>query len=265
MNETPYWEAWSPYLYFFEDTFLDLESIERLASVIEDPVLVVGAGQGLLVERLRGKGLEVDGVDQSENMIKYAKKRRGIDLVQADAREMPFLDNSYRTSVIATGVVDFMDDEKQIHLAIRETLRVTDDSGCVFVAFYKYHPEVEQLMKRTGLITKEGFCRFRHMHQQIRLGPIQYICAIGKEANISFIHALLITIKVQMFLPRKEKKAVRNLRKLWKQIENPTLLLESAPETIPYRKKKQIRKMFEKLKIPVRELSDFYSCTLVKL
>ena len=265
MNVTPYWESWSPYLHFFEDTFLDLESIEKLASIIEDPVLVIGAGQGLLVERLRAKGFDVDGVDLSANMIKYAKKRRGIELVQADARKMPFADSSYRTSVIATGVIDFMDDEEQVKSVIMEAKRVTDDSGRIFVAFYKYHPEVEQLMKRTGLITKEGFCRFRRMHQQIRLGPMQYINAIGKDVNICFIHALLITIKVQMFLPRKEKKAVRNLRKLWKQVENPASLLDCAPEVIPYRKKEQIRRLFENLEIPVRDLFDYYSCTVAKL
>jgi predicted TPR repeat methyltransferase len=103
MDVTPYWESWAPHLHFFEDTFLDLESIEKLTSVIQDPVLVVGAGQGLLVERLRAKGFDVDGVELSANMIKYAKKRRGIDLVQADARKMPFADGTYETSIITTG------------------------------------------------------------------------------------------------------------------------------------------------------------------
>lgn len=265
MSVSTYWESWSPYLYFFEDSFLDLESIDKLSSLIQDPVLVIGAGQGLLVERLQTKGFDVDGVDLSENMIMYAKKRRGIELVQADAKNMPFTDNSYRTSIVATGVIDFMDDEEQVKSIIMEAKRVTHDAGSIFIAFYKYHPEVEKLMKRTGLITKEGFCRFRRMHEQIKLGPMKYIDTIGKDTNISFIHALLITVKVQMFLPRKEKKAVRNLRKLWKQVENPASLLNCAPEVIPYRKKEQIGKLFDNLEIPVRDLFDYYSCTMAKL
>ena len=73
-------------------------------------------------------------------MVIYAKKRRGLDIIQGDAKNMPFANNSYKTSVIASGVVDFINDEEQIQSIINETLRVTDDSGKVFVAFYDDHP-----------------------------------------------------------------------------------------------------------------------------
>ena len=43
-----FWESLAPYLSHIEDNFLDLESINKLKSIINDPVLIIGAGQGLL-------------------------------------------------------------------------------------------------------------------------------------------------------------------------------------------------------------------------
>jgi 2-polyprenyl-3-methyl-5-hydroxy-6-metoxy-1,4-benzoquinol methylase len=56
---------------------------------------VVGAGQGLLVEGLTRKGFCVDGVELSPVMIEYAKRRRGLELIEADAGNMPFDDRTY--------------------------------------------------------------------------------------------------------------------------------------------------------------------------
>ena len=53
------------------------------------PVLVVGAGQELLVAELQAKGFKCDGVDLSSEMIKHARSRRGLDLIQADASALP--------------------------------------------------------------------------------------------------------------------------------------------------------------------------------
>ena len=124
-----YFDLWAPYWSYLEDNYLDLESINRLATLVKSPALVVGAGQGIIVEQLRKNGLEADGLDLSPYMIKYAKLRRGIDLIEADARNMPFDDASYQASIIATGVIDFMDDEEQIKLIIHEVMRVTANSG----------------------------------------------------------------------------------------------------------------------------------------
>ena len=145
---TRYWSIWSPYWSYEEDYHLDLDVTDKLANAIKDPVLVIGAGQGLLVERLQLKGFKAEGVDLDPDMIMYGKSRRGLNLIQANAKDMPFEDRSYKTSIIATGVVDFLSDEEEIRLIINEARRVTDDSGKVFVAFYRYHPEVERALRK---------------------------------------------------------------------------------------------------------------------
>jgi hypothetical protein len=101
-----------------EDTNFDLASARRLLPEIKSPVLVVGAGQGLIVEELRKHGCECDGVDLSSEMIRQAKLRRGITLVRADAKALPFPAGSYETIIYATGVVDFTADEDDTHNSV---------------------------------------------------------------------------------------------------------------------------------------------------
>lgn len=259
-----YWEIWAPYWSYLEDNMLDLESIDRLASLITNPVLVIGAGQGLLVEQLQKKGFEVDGIDIDPTMVMYAKKRRGINLIQADARKMPFADKSYKTSIMATGVVDFMDDEEQIELTIKEARRVTDDSGEVLVAFYGFHPKVEQLFKLVGVITDKGWNNKR-MLDLFRLSPMQLIATIKKEGKISLLSAFLLTVKTQMSLPKKAKRSAKNLTKFWKQVDNPESLIDCTPDSIPYRNEEQIRKLFQNLNIPIHNIFVYDSCVVVHL
>ena len=161
-NPQQFWDSMAPYLSHIEDNFLNLESINELISFISNPVLVVGAGQGLLVEELRKKSYTVDGIDNNPKMIEYAEKRRGINVIQADATSLPFDDKSYSTTIIATGVVDFMDDEQLIVKIINEAMRVTINNGNILVAFYKIHPASEDFQKRIGIITTDNTYRHRY-------------------------------------------------------------------------------------------------------
>jgi len=265
-----YWTAWSPYWSYQEDFFLDLAAINKLAAFITNPVLIIGAGQGLLVEQLQKKDFTVDGIDSDPQMISYAQKRRGIDLIQTDASNMPFANDSYKTSIVATGVVDFIDDEEQIKLIIDEALRVTDGSGKVFVAFYKYHSKVETLLKYTGMITDKSLLRFKKLAEMTMLSfenPFQFINTVRKEAKVSYLNAIFVLMKAQLFLPKKEKAASKKLSALWrrakKELDNPQSLIDCLPEFVPYRDEEQIRSLFKKLNFSIKKMFFYDSCTIV--
>lgn len=272
VEKESYWTAWSPYWSYQEDFFLDSEAINKLATFFTNPVLIIGAGQGLLVEQLKKKNFTVDGIELDPQMISYAKKRRGLDLIEADARNMPFANESYKTSVIATGVVDFMDDEEQIKSIINEALRVTDGSAKVFVAFYKYHPKVEALLKYTGIITDKSLLRFKRLAEMTILSfenPIGFIRTARKEANVGLLIAFFVLMKAQLFLPKKEKKESKKLSALWKQVknelDNPQSLIDCLPELVPYRSREQIMSLFKKLNFTIRNMYFYDSCTIVQL
>jgi len=51
-----YWDAFSPYMDYLENILgINLDNLGPIIPLIKSPVLVVGAGQGLLVEELRSK------------------------------------------------------------------------------------------------------------------------------------------------------------------------------------------------------------------
>src|SRR5215470_20384594 len=92
-----FWNVLAQFHAEVEDSNFNLASVRRLRPEIESPVLVVGAGHGLIVAELRKHGYECEGVDLSPEMIRQAKLRRGLALVQADAKAMPFPAASYQT------------------------------------------------------------------------------------------------------------------------------------------------------------------------
>ena len=228
-----YWETWAPYLSYFEDNHLDLANIEKLRGIISDPVLIVGAGQGLLVEQLQKSGFKVDGVDQSPQMVKYAEMRRGLKLIEADGRNLPFASKMYNTAIIATGVVDFLDDDGQVGLIVNEARRVTHDSGKVLVAFLGAHPAAERFARRVGLITDRGtFCQ-RKMFELTRLSAWQTLRTFRRDSRMGIFRALRELLILQMFLPRKEKEMTKRLAEVLKVADNPQA--SSTPRSSPCR------------------------------
>jgi ubiquinone/menaquinone biosynthesis C-methylase UbiE len=54
--------------------------------------------------------LTVKGIDYSPEMVATAEKRRGIKLILANASQMPFEKSRFKTTIVSTGVLDFIDD-----------------------------------------------------------------------------------------------------------------------------------------------------------
>lgn len=264
-----FWEVWAPYLSYVEDNYLDLESIKKLAPFIKSPVLIVGAGQGLLVEELQKQGLEVTGVDFEPLMVEYAEKRRGLQLIQSDAADMPFDDHCFKSSVIATGVVDFLADEEQVKSIIQETQRVTEESGDVFIAFYHFPPRVEQLLRYCGLLTDQDIWRYKRSLELMTLSTPAYLKAVSKEANVSFLSAFLIHLKIYLRLSAKEKRPPKSWNNAWKQARRDVgsieTILAGMHETIPYRNEERLDSLFKEFAIPIQKMFDYNSCLVVQI
>lgn len=264
-----FWELWSPYWTDIEENFLDSENIGKLTSLIRDPVLVVGAGQGLLIEELQKKDLHVDGVDSEPLMVEFAEERRELKLIQADGADLPFSDNSYETCIVATGVIDFLEDECKIRSILNETLRVTVDGGQVLVASYKFHPKVEKLMRYVGLITDQDVWCYRRTLEMMRLNLLEQLSIIRSDPDISTFGASWALIRTLMFLSKKEKRGAKNWVKAWEKakqdLDDPEELLRISPEFIPYRNEDQMRNLFKKLNITLTQIFVFNSCMVVQL
>src|SRR5664279_906803 len=94
-----FWDALAPHHAAIENNYFDLSSLRRILPELREPVLVVGAGQGLIVAELLKMGMQCDGVDFSSEMLRHARLRRGLSLIQADAKVMPLKNGAYQTIV----------------------------------------------------------------------------------------------------------------------------------------------------------------------
>jgi ubiquinone/menaquinone biosynthesis C-methylase UbiE len=237
-----FWDALAPHHSTIENSYLDLPSIRRIKHDIHQPALVVGAGQGLIVAELQRNGIQCDGVDLSSEMIRYAKIRRGLDLVQADARAMPFGKETYRTIIYATGVIDFMIDEEQIRVILEEARRIAADSGAIFIAFYRFSASTEDFMIKLGLLNNNVLC-FKEILEIYRLSPVQAFEWAAKRAKIGYFRAAIWSLRSWAFSSWQEKRNAFHMQRIFAKANRGDTLIQAAPEKQSYRNEAEIRNL----------------------
>ena len=263
-HSSDFWEALAPHHSAIENNYLDLPSLRRIIHDIHQPVLVVGAGQGLIVEELQKKGLHAEGVDLSSEMIRYAKKRRGLTLVRADARAMPFGEGAYETIIYATGVVDFIGDDAQIEVILNEARRIVTQSGRIFVAFYRISASVEDFLARLGLL-RNNVLALKEMLGLYRMNPAQTIAWAAKKADAGYLHATGLLLRSWALSTTKEKLAALSMQRIFRNLEHADSLINAAPEGQPYRNEREIRNLFTRMATPIRKLEASASCYIVQI
>jgi len=226
--------------------------------------LVVGAGQGLIVEELRKNGFRADGVDLSSEMIRYAKTRRGLKFVQADARAMPFGEGTYETIIYATGVVDFIGDEEQISVIMNEARRIVNQSGNIFVAFYRFSAASEDFLTRLGLL-RNNVVSLREALEIHRLNPVQAIAWVAKKAEAGYFRAGILSLRSWALSTMQEKTTAFHMQRIFRTMGHANSFINTAPERQPYRNEQEIRNLFKRLAIPMKKLEASGSCYIVQI
>lgn len=116
-------------------------------------VLDVACGPGFLVEEAAARGGTVTAVDFAPSMVALARKRNpGLDVLEADAENLPFAENTFDAVTCALGMLHFSRPEQ----AAAEAIRVLKPGGrYVFTA---WKPPVENPLMGLilGSIQKHG-------------------------------------------------------------------------------------------------------------
>jgi Methyltransferase domain len=259
-----FWNALAQFHAEIEDTNFDVASIRRLLPEVAAPVLIVGAGQGLIVAELRKLGYACDGIDLSGEMVRQAKLRRGLTLVQADAKAMPFAIASYATIIFATGVIDFTAEDKDIQAMVTEGRRVVKNSGRIFVAFFKASVAQEEFLRLVGLLD-HGQMRLRESFETYLLNPAQMVGWVARRSGLSRLRAAIAVLRLTALTTMGEKRATLRMQRVFRKCPDPRSLIKAAPETLPYRNEKGIENLFQRLGIPVKELKAFESCWVARI
>ena len=149
-------------------------------------------------------------------MIRQAKVRRGITLVEADAKAMPFPTASYATIIYATGVVDFTAEDEEIRIMLTEGRRAVKESGKVFVAFYRASAVQEDFLKLVGLLS-DAKLAFRQSLEVYLLNPAQMVGWVAARASLGRLRATLALLRVAMFCTMQETTVRLNEIRLFSQ------------------------------------------------
>jgi ubiquinone/menaquinone biosynthesis C-methylase UbiE len=243
-----FWDALAPHHSALEDNYLDLSSIRRMMSALQGPVLVVGAGQGLIVREIQERGLQCDGVDFSAEMIRYAKSRRGITLIQADARSLPIADRTYSTVIYATGVIDFTEDETEIKEILGEGRRVVKDSGKIFAAFYRISAAQEDFLATLGLL-KSNTIAVRQSLEPYLLSPAETIRWVANKGGLSYFRAAILLLRMSALCTMRERVMTLRMQRIFRRMSDPQSLIN----------------VFERIAVPIKQIQAFATCYIVRI
>jgi SAM-dependent methyltransferase len=264
VNTPKFWDALAPYHAAIENNYLDKASARRLLPRLQAPVLVVGAGHGLIVAELRKKGLRCDGIDFSREMIAAAKDRRGLDLIQADAADLPFEDNAYASIIYATGVIDFNGDDSAIQRMLTEGMRVTKSTGRIFVAFYRLSSALTKFAADVGLL-KENAVLQRECLRSYLLKPWQMVGWITQFSGAGPLASTVRLLRLAALGSVREKAMTLKMQRIFREMKDPEAFIQVAPEKQPYRDEVEIRRLFARVGVPLAAIRAFPTCWIAEL
>lgn len=193
-----------------------------------------------------------------------AKLRRGLELVHADAAAMPFAGGAYSTILYATGVIDFTADEQAIRTILNEGRRVVKPSGSIFVAFYRLSDAVERFLARTGLL-REGVLSNQECLEMYLLNPAQMIRWVADRAGGSRLTAMALLLRMSVRGTLREKLLTLKMQRIFRHRDSANALLQAAPAKQPYRNEWEIRRLFQRLDIRVKQICALATCWIVEL
>jgi SAM-dependent methyltransferase len=264
-NSSEFWDILAPNHAALENSFFDLATSRRVVNAIhQQPVLVVGAGQGLLVEELQKRGFQCAGIDFSSAMVRYAKLRRGLILIEADARHMPLEDKCFGTIIYATGVLDAMGDEQQIKAILKEGRRVVKPEGKILVGFYRMSAANEAFLKRVGLL-RDSVVSHRECLKMYLLNPLEMVAWMGKHAGVGRLGAATMLFHLAARNSMHEKAMTFRMQRIFRDREYARRLIEAAPEEQPYRNEGEITNLFSRLAIAIKQIQSTAGCFIAEI
>lgn len=102
----------------------------------EDFIFDIGAGTGRYTSALMAEGYKVKAVELVRRNIEvFLKREPGADVVQGDARDMPFLATSTADVTLLLGPLYHLFGDEEKLRALNEARRVTKPGGLIFVAY----------------------------------------------------------------------------------------------------------------------------------
>lgn len=141
----------------------------------DDMILDIGAGTGRYTSALMAEGYKVKAVELvRRNIDVFLKREPTADVVQGDARSMPFIeDNTADVTLLLGPLYHLFGDEEKVK-ALKEARRVTKPGGLIFVAYLMNEYSILSYCfdeDRIGELMEKGFVD-KEFHIQSQEGEL---------------------------------------------------------------------------------------------
>jgi ABC-2 type transport system ATP-binding protein len=204
-------------------------------------------------------------------MLARGRARRGVDGVLADARSLPFSGSRFRTVIVASGVVDYLDDAAAIAAILLECRRVLAPDGALLVAFYRLPDEVLRVGARLGFAGGDEYRprRLFDVRRTARRSPLAAASKISAWTGHGRARALLDLTLVGLHRPRAlledDARIDRVVALAARDGVAEDALFDSAPERLPHRDAEAARALLASLGCPPLEVREHDDCTVCRL
>ncbi len=163
------WKGWDDYARFYDWENArtmgrtDVRFWQDFARREGGPVLELGCGTGRILVPVARTGVPLVGVDRSESMLAYARRRVGRlpradrpGLVRADIRALPFGDRSFSAVMAPYGILQSLTRERDLSAALAEAARVLRRGGALGIDLVPDLPAWDEYRNRERLRGRFG-------------------------------------------------------------------------------------------------------------
>ena len=97
------------------------------------------------------------------------------------------------------------------------------------------------------------------------LNPVQMVAWVARRAGLGRARATIALLYVSALCTMREKRTTLRMQRIFRKMDDPRSLINAAPEKLPYRNEREIENLFQRLAIPINQLSAFGSCWVVRI
>jgi len=132
----------------------------------------------------------------------------------------------------------------------------TAETAGFWNAFARYHASVEN--NQLELAVRSAFEIYER-------NLFEMVIWVAKRASVSHLSAAFLLLRMFLHTTRTEKWIALRMQRIFRKIADPKSLKAAAPETQLYRNQAAIQSLFERLAIPVKQLSVHATCYIARI
>ena len=114
-------------------------------------------------------------------------------------------------------------------------------------------------------LTRDHRLAFRESLEVYLMNPVQMVAWVARRAGLGRFRAMIELLRVAALSSMQEMRNTLKMKRVFRKIGDPRSLINAAPEKLPYRNEREIGNLFKRLGIPVKQLSAFASCWVVRI